>query len=50
MNRIMSIDLKRSKRKIAPHGCLLLTYERIPGLELDQAADYELLQLYRLTP
>ena len=44
MNKILPIELKKSKRKITPHGGLLLTYESILGLRLDQVIDQELPQ------
>ena len=44
MNKILPVDLKRSKRKITANGGLFLAYESLLGLGLDQAIDQELPQ------
>jgi hypothetical protein len=44
MNKILPIELKRSKHKITPYGGLLLTYESILGLGLDRQIERELPQ------
>lgn len=42
MNKILPLDIKRSKQKITPYSGLLLTHESILGLGLDKAIDQEL--------
>ena len=42
MNKILPIEIKRSKHKITPYGGLLLIYEGILGLGLDRVIDREL--------
>ena len=42
MNKILPLDVKRSKQKITPYSGLLLTHESILGLGLDKAIDHEL--------
>ena len=42
MNKILPIELKKSKYKITPYGGLLLVYESILGLGLDKQVEREL--------
>jgi hypothetical protein len=44
MDKILPVELKTSKQKITPHSGLLLAYESILGLRLDQAINQELPQ------
>jgi len=44
MNKILAIDLGKSKQKITPYSGLLLTYESILGLALDKKIEQELPQ------
>ena len=48
MNKILPIELKKSKHKITPYGGLLLTYESILGLGLDKWLGRELEDIGKL--